>query len=350
MQFCSATCSIFIEERSHVATARRRGIRLARNHGFSEEARGRLAIVVSEAAANILDHAEKGELLVSATRDDEGPCIDVLAVDRGPGIIQLHRALAGGRSTKKGLGEGLGAMQRLADRFEIFAPPGGGTTVGCRLFAEKRNEEDGPPSSDFQLGAVTRPKRGEIGCGDQWGFRHFGGGGGLLLVTDGLGHGPMAQEASIRAIETLRDFRLPDPVALLAKVDTNLAGTRGAAAMAIFFDPSSSEITVCGIGNISGTTVVSGARRGLVSLDGTLGANADLQYRPFVYPWPEGSLLLVHSDGLSSRWDLGDYPGLVMRHPALIVGALYRDHNYGHDDSTLVVVRRPKAFDSRPAR
>ena len=53
--------------------------------------------------------------------------------------------------------------------------------------------------------------------------------------------------------------------------------------------------------------------------------------------WNADSLLVMHSDGLATRWQLDKYPGLAMRHPALIAGVLYRDFSRGRDDVTVLV-------------
>ena len=49
--------------------------------------------------------------------------------------------------------------------------------------------------------------------------------------------------------------------------------------------------------------------------------------------------VVLHSDGLSSRWNLGTYPGLARRHPMLVAGVLYRDFGRRTDDAAVVVVR-----------
>jgi hypothetical protein len=59
----------------------------------------------------------------------------------------------------------------------------------------------------------------------------------------------------------------------------------------------------------------------------------------FDLPLPTNALLLLHSDGLATHWNLADYPGLVGRHPGIIAGVLYRDHERGRDDVTVLVVR-----------
>lgn len=354
------TVWVAVKERSHVALARQRVVRLARRQGFSEADLGKLALIASEAATNLLVHGGGGEFLAAVVKDHGWPWIHLLVTDQGPGIVALGRALAGGRSTGevssgKSLGEGLGAIQRLSDQFEIFAPPGAGTTIACGLRASNTSPGASLPKGDapgtaedpelaageIEVGGVCRPKRGETQCGDGWAVRRFRHGSALLLVIDGVGHGPAADEATQRALDVLAGFRRTEAGHLMAELHSELAGTRGAAGLAISVDPVASELRCCGIGNVSGVAILDGERRGLVSLNGTLG-HGEVTLQEFVYPWPEGSSIIVHTDGLSSRWDLTDYPGLRLRHPSLIAGVLYRDHAYDHDDATVVAIRRPR--------
>ena len=73
-------------------------------------------------------------------------------------------------------------------------------------------------------------------------------------------------------------------------------------------------------------------------LNGTAGHTLH-KITEFSYPWTDDALLLVHTDGLVSRWDLDRYPGLVQRHPSLVAGVLFRDFNRGRDDVTVVAAR-----------
>jgi len=81
-----------------------------------------------------------------------------------------------------------------------------------------------------------------------------------------------------------------------------------------------------------------------ISLNGTAG-HGTLRIREFSYPWPPQALIIVATDGLTTRWTLEAYPGLAARDPALIAGILYRDHKRGRDDVTVVVARA-----ARPGR
>ena len=55
-------------------------------------------------------------------------------------------------------------------------------------------------------------------------------------------------------------------------------------------------------------------------------------------PFAHGALLIAHSDGVSTHWNLADYLGLEMRHPGLIAGVLYRDYFRERDYATVVVI------------
>lgn len=58
----------------------------------------------------------------------------------------------------------------------------------------------------------------------------------------------------------------------------------------------------------------------------------------FTYPWSPDAVVVLHSDGLRTRWRLDAYPGLARRHPSLIAGVLYRDFARRRDDVTVLVV------------
>ena len=62
----------------------------------------------------------------------------------------------------------------------------------------------------------------------------------------------------------------------------------------------------------------------MVSHNGTVG-HTIRKVQEFIYPWPPGSLLVMHSDGLATQWQLGRYAGLASSHPGLVAGVLYRD-------------------------
>jgi hypothetical protein len=81
-----------------------------------------------------------------------------------------------------------------------------------------------------------------------------------------------------------------------------------------------------------------GSSRSLVSHNGTLGMTVP-KIQEFRADWASDAMLVLHSDGLHSKWDLSSYAGLVSRHPAVIGGALLRDFRRERDDASVVVVK-----------
>jgi hypothetical protein len=158
------------------------------------------------------------------------------------------------------------------------------------------------------------------------------------MVADGLGHGPLAAEAADEAATIFRQSTNPSLPDLMTSIHNALKKTRGAAVALAEFDPALRVIRYVGVGNISSTILHAGTTRSLVSQNGTAGHEVR-KIQEFQYPWPEGSTLVMTSDGLQSKWDLKQYPGLIQRHPALLAGALWRDFTRGRDDVTVVAVR-----------
>jgi len=117
-----------------------------------------------------------------------------------------------------------------------------------------------------------------------------------------------------------------------------LRGTRGAAVSLATIASGGAILRYCGVGNISARLDTELVSRGLVSSNGIVGG----QFRrpqTFDYPYTDNALLILHSDGLQSRWDLSNYAGLRHRDPALIAAVLWRDYSRGRDDATIVVTR-----------
>ena len=323
--------------------ARRAAAALAARLGFSETGRGELALIVTELATNLVRHGGGGTLILRPFPPGglHGPesGLEVLALDRGPGMADVARCREDGFSTAGSPGEGLGAVARLADLFEVHSEPGAGTVAVARVYL-------GPPPplpETLRVGAVNLPMPGEEACGDAWAVDerpHRR----RLLVADGLGHGQFAAEASGEAVRVFRERADLPLEELVHALHAALRGTRGAAlAVAehdLTDDGETGELRYVGVGNVAGQLLdpADGSVKSLVSHNGTAGAKLR-RVRQFTYPWPPGGLLAMHTDGLASGWRLAEKPRLTGRHPGLIAGALYRDHVRGRDDATVVVLR-----------
>lgn len=349
--------SFRIEESTGIGEARRYAARLAQALAFNETVAGELAIVVTEAATNILRHAERGELLLRPLFGPRGNGIEVLAIDRGPGITDVIHSLRDGVSTagKAGSGSGLGAMRRLASEFAIYSFPGKGTVLYLVLWAGADESATGTSAaaSPLQVGVVSIPMPREEICGDGWAV--FASEEPLMLaVVDGLGHGPDAATASRAVLDVLRDRAERTPARLMELAHQRARPTRGAAVAFAVLQPREAatpgplqlgasagtrNLQFAGVGNIAASILSNDQRRQqLISHNGIVGHNLR-KVQEVGARVRDGDLLVMHSDGLSANWDLSAYPGLIVRHPALIAAVLYRDFSRGTDDSTILVVR-----------
>lgn len=324
-----------VEEQSQISEARRAGLRLAESLDWDETRAGKLAIILTEIGTNLVKHARRGQIHLRITDEDGGPAgIEVLSFDAGPGIGDLQRSLADGYSTTGTQGTGLGAIARLADQFDIYSLPGQGTCLVARLFSRPLQSFE---SRAFLLGAVQVPVRGETECGDNWGMRSEGGRT-VLMLADGLGHGPGAAEASGEAVEVLKRSHQLAPVPLLEQVHHALRRTRGAAVAIASIDPEAGQVHFAGAGNVSALVVTASTSQHMISHNGTAGQNVR-KFQEFVYPWTSASSIVMHSDGIATSWRLEAYPGLLQHDPALIAATLLRDSSRGRDDACVLVGR-----------
>jgi len=323
-----------IREASAVAEARREVTSLARTIGFNENEIGRVAIVVTEAATNLVKHTPQGQLLARAFDRDGVAAIELLVLDQGPGMNNVGESLRDGYSTSGSPGTGLGAIKRLSDEFDIYSIPGKGSALVAQLWS--RRPPSGNRPAPLEIGAVCLPKPGEVVSGDalavEWRGGHC-----VILVADGLGHGPDAAAAAMAAVNALRTRPQLAPAALIEFAHGALRSTRGAALAVADLDLTG-EVRYAGVGNVAGVLRTPGGARHMVSHPGIVG-HETRKIQEFVYPWSQDALLIMHSDGLATHWSLDQYPGLAGRSPSLIAGVLYRDFTRGNDDVTVLVAK-----------
>lgn len=328
-----------IVEASQAGEARRVVTALADQLGFDAVRRGNAALVATECATNLVKHARDGRLILQPRVCGDVVGIDLLALDNGPGIADLGRCRRDGFSTSGTPGTGLGAIQRLSALTDAYSKVPGGTVLLARLWPGAA-----PKPERFMLGSVCIPAAGEAMCGDAWTVeakgRHA-----QVLLADGLGHGPLAADAAHAAVRVMRENRGLALAALLEAMHAALRSTRGAALALAQVDPDHEILCYAGIGNVAGVVLHDGKSRSLVSHNGIVGHEARKR-QEFTCPFPRGAVLVLHSDGLSTRWNLEAYPGLLHRDPSLIAGVVYRDAQRGRDDATVLVLRAGEGSDA----
>lgn len=329
------TVALPVLESSQVGEARRIAVALASRLGFNETEQGKVGIVVTELANNLVRHAQEGLLLLQGRTRSNIEGMEIIALDKGPGMRDIGECLRDGFSTAATPGNGLGAVSRLSVFFDIHSLPNVGTALLSYLSASPSSAL--PSEDNLEIGVVCLPKTGEEVSGDAWAVEQLGDRT-LLLVADGLGHGSRAAEASLEAVRIFRENLRSHPKEILEAAHAALRSTRGAALAVAEVDFRAAQVRFAGVGNISGSVLSPEGSYNLVSYNGTVGHEVR-KIQEFVHKWPSSGLLLMHSDGLGTQWRLDRYPGLTAKHPSAIAGVLYRDFNRGRDDVTVLVAR-----------
>jgi len=342
-----------IKDEAQVGAARRSVHRYASRLGFDADRLCEIDIVVQEMGTNAARYTTGGGCLHWTTPLGDEPGLELFYCDKGPGIYDLERAAHDGVSSGGSLGAGFGAMRRLLDEFDAYSSVKGTTrrlaparrpTHGTALLGRKwvaaprdEREEESTRLMPRRVGVWSRPHPGEDTNGDAY-FIAEHEGETLVAVIDGLGHGRGAQEAAQAALDTLEAWQGEALDEVVLAVHDALRVTRGAVMGAVVVDRERGSFTYAGVGNVDVRVLGSHEPARPIPSNGTLGARLS-QVRVSPHRWAEGSTLILATDGLSTTWDLGAYPGLLGRSPQLIAGILLRDFSRNSDDATVLVYR-----------
>lgn len=328
-----------LTDQSHVGAARRDAVRLATEAGWSDDDQARLAVVVTELSSNTLRHGGGGDLLIG-TCASGAPGIEAVWIDRGPGMANPEACLRDGFSTSGTSGTGFGAARRMSNQFDVYSQLGQGTAVLVRMMPTDHDASADLSPAGWDVGVVAVAKPGEDVSGDGWAVR--GDGSNLsCVVVDGLGHGPLAAAAARAGTIAFQASAGGEPVPALQRIHEAMRGTRGGAVSVARIDPARREVAFAGIGNVAGAIAGLATRR-MVSVNGTAGG-AVPRLRAFDYPYIPPEAVILHSDGISTNWSIGSYPGLLTHDPTLVAAVLFRDHGRGRDDATVLVAREGAA-------
>ncbi|MFE3267956.1 ATP-binding protein [Streptomyces sp. NPDC059215] len=154
--------------RDEPRAARGAAAALGRRIGLDGHRTAELVLAVTELATNMAKHSQDGSLVLRVLRTPQVAGVEVVVVDQGPGMADVATALRDGTSSTGTLGIGLGAVQRLADTFDIHSRPGLGTVQLARFWPRPLPF---PPDAEPAIGGITRPISGETACGDAWATR-----------------------------------------------------------------------------------------------------------------------------------------------------------------------------------
>jgi anti-sigma regulatory factor (Ser/Thr protein kinase)/serine/threonine protein phosphatase PrpC len=308
----------------------------ARALAFDEVAGEEIAIAASELASNLVKHARGGTLTFTAVYGPDRVGLSILSKDNGPNIPDIERAVTDGFSTTGSLGYGLGTINRLMDDLEITSLPGQGTCVACSRWL-RASGSSLTTTRCLDFGAASRAYRQGTANGDSYVFRRWEKKA-LAGLIDGLGHGEPAQEAALAARQYI-ERHYDQPLAQIFRgAGRACRSTRGVVMALAQFDLEAERFSCASIGNIE-ARVLGGStpshllvRRGIVGIDT---AEPALSERP----WHGSDLLVLHSDGLTTRWSWNDFPNLALEPATFISRRLLQALDKGEDDATVVVVK-----------
>ncbi|MEU6484475.1 ATP-binding SpoIIE family protein phosphatase [Streptomyces sp. NPDC046887] len=163
----------------------------------------------------------------------------------------------------------------------------------------------------------------------------------LAMMCDGLGHGPQAARAGDVAREAFRDSAHTRPHRVLEDLHRALRGTRGAAVAVARVDFAAGTVEFSGVGNVSAFLVRGERRSSLLSVPGIVGHHMP-HTRSFTAEAGPGSVLVMHTDGLSDRWSPQTFPGLFARRSTVISAQILREAGGRRDDIGILVVKAPR--------
>jgi phosphoserine phosphatase RsbX len=152
-----------------------------------------------------------------------------------------------------------------------------------------------------------RPLPSEYTSGDRGLAVDIDGAAALFGVVDGLGHGPDAAAAALRAVETINaspDKRLEVLIQLCHRV---LEGTRGVAMTLARVDFEASTLSWIGVGNVTSELVAKAPTgvqiRSSARLTGGIVGYRMPEIRPAqVVPIRAGDLLVMATDGIAEEY------------------------------------------------
>lgn len=159
----------------------------------------------------------------------------------------------------------------------------------------------------------------------------------MAVLVDVLGHGPEAGELAGDIRTWLTKQETSQPVRMIEAMHEQFRGSRGCVASILLWDRERGILSYSGIGNIM--TRIAGKRiRQLVNRDGVIGYR---MVRPVEWTEPitAGDIVLMHSDGLSSRLDERVFGEGAKLSSAEIVKRLMTHQAKQSDDASCIAIQ-----------
>lgn len=325
------TWLIPIDDEASVALARVRLRELGAEIGAAADVVERAAVIASELGHNQLRHARLGELVVRGLRRGTVVGVEVVATDAGDGFADPVESFRGAlRFGGGGLGVGLGGVRRLATEVDVTSRRGEGVRIVARVLPE------GAPSQP-SVAIVGRPHPAERHSGDHAvvvrDSERV-----VLILADGLGHGPDAREAAEIACRCCVRHADLAPADALQACDAALRATRGSAVGVAALDLRTDEVTVAIAGNVRFGLYGPETAHRFPYTPRVLGRSQSGRIGSTTMP-RSGRALIGFTDGLPERTDPTlDRAGLA-GWPLPLAARLLSRFGSDRDDATVVALR-----------
>lgn len=291
-------------------------------------------IIVAELTSNLFKYADEGEILFGNFTEDGIPYVELISLDKGPGMMRASRMLQDGITTGNSLGMGLGSIKRLSDTFDIYSQVGWGTVILSRIYLSGKP----PTGNKFVIRPLVVSKPGEKVSGDGFVCRLYNDGFKIML-GDGLGHGPEANKAVNEAADVFKVYARSSPTETLRFVHSSIKKTRGMVANITQYDSKNKEWVSSGIGNIASKWIGPTSSKNQMSYNGIVGHNIPNTMNDQHYSSSEYNQLVLCSDGITTRWEISKYPGILKNDLSILCAAIYKDHARRTDDMSVIVIK-----------
>ena len=321
--------------------------------GFSEKIINQNIIVISELADNLIKHnAIDGKIICTIIDEGYRKGIQIISKDNGPGIDNITEALQDNFSSKQSLGVGLGAVRRFMDEFDIISKPSlnnswklreeikNGTIIFTRKWVSNERNVMLDKKHFCNFGYFTRSKTGEDYNGDSYFIKRFDNKI-ISVVIDGLGHGEPAHEATQKALTYLKFNFKKSLKTIITELHNTLKKTRGIVISIALLDKQNKLLEYVGIGDTNTRLYKRDdveRSEELINVNGVVGYRLR-SYNVAKHHLSKGDILVMISDGISSKFRFEDYQGLKNNHPGLIAYFILLNCGKVYDDATVIVTK-----------
>lgn len=185
----------------------------------------------------------------------------------------------------------------------------------------------------LKFGIASRPTLGLDVNGDAYITKEWNGQT-LLAIVDGLGHGKEAWIASTKAKNYVIENCTKDLEQVILDLHAHLHMTRGVAAGLTKINRTANQLLFCGIGNIE-ARIIGEPPMHPASLEGIVGMSLR-KAKKFEYRYNSLKAVVLHSDGISSKFNLSDYPA-IYEQPQNVAEQILIEWGKKHDDATIII-------------